>query len=134
MNEEVFTPGAAGETETGTEAAEPSLQDMEAQIAQALAQARADWAAEEQARLEAAVAAERVHCDDLLWQNALEGQLREAGLDPAFAPFLKGGPPGGGRGPAGPVRRAGAGAGHRRPGGEAAGRGAAPGTGAAPGL
>ncbi|MCD7919650.1 MAG: hypothetical protein LUG45_06175 [Clostridiales bacterium] len=92
MNEEVFTPGAAGEAEAGTEAAEPSLQDMEAQIAQALAQARADWAAAEQARLEAAVAAERARCDDLLRQNALERQLREAGLDPAFAPFLKGGP------------------------------------------
>lgn len=92
MSEETFIPGAAGEAEAGAEAAEPSLQEMEAQIAQALAQARADWAAEEQARLEAAVAAERVRCDDLLRQNALERQLREAGLDPAFAPFLKGGP------------------------------------------
>ncbi|MCD7918148.1 MAG: hypothetical protein LUF84_06835 [Clostridiales bacterium] len=97
MKDEELTPGAAGPVEQAgpspAEAgAEPSLRDMEAQIAQALAQAREAWAAEEQERLEAAVAAERVRCDDLLRQNALERQLREAGLDPAFAPFLKGGP------------------------------------------
>lgn len=98
MNDEELTPGTvSAEEQSGQYQAEVTGEasaDVEAQIAQALAQARAAWAEEEQARLAQAVAAERVRCDDLLRQNALERQLREAGLDPAFAPFLKGGPEG----------------------------------------
>lgn len=64
--------------------------DVQAQIAAAVAEARSTWASEQEGRLQQAVAAEQARYNALVRETELARRLQEAGLDPAFAPLVKG--------------------------------------------
>lgn len=75
-------PAPAAEAAPGTGQAEA--------IAAAVAEARARWQAEQEEQVARAVAAERQRYDALTREQALGQALGEAGLNPAFAPLLRG--------------------------------------------
>lgn len=76
------TPDAPGEAQENAGQAEA--------IAAAVAEARARWLEEQEEQVARAVAAERQRYDALTREQALGQALGEAGLNPAFAPLLRG--------------------------------------------